>query len=137
MKTVLAIILFLSIVDIQIEDKHTLRLQFEVTQDEVGTIYCSLYDSEGNHMKKAFQAASAPVQNNEATLIFNDLPSGYYTYSFYHDVNQNGTLNANKFGIPKEPYGFSNGQKGTFGPPDFEKAKFQIQNDTLIQIKTK
>jgi uncharacterized protein (DUF2141 family) len=40
-------------------------------------------------------------------------------------------------GIPKEPYGFSNDQKGNFGPPDFQESKIEIRTDTVIQLKIK
>jgi uncharacterized protein (DUF2141 family) len=39
------------------------------------------------------------------------------------------------FGIPKEPYGFSNNAKGFMGPPSFEDAKFVLDHDKTIFIE--
>jgi hypothetical protein len=48
----------------------------------------------------------------------------------YIDENENGKLDTNFFGIPKEQYGFSNNTKA-FGIPKFEAAAFAI--DTYIK----
>ena len=37
------------------------------------------------------------------------------------------------FGAPKEPYQFSNGEKGRFGPPKFDKVKFNFNGDMVIK----
>ena len=39
------------------------------------------------------------------------------------------------FGIPKEPYGFSNDATGFMGPPKFKDAKFTIEANKTITIK--
>lgn len=40
----------------------------------------------------------------------------------YQDLNNDGKLNKGMFGIPTEPYGFSNNAKGSMGPPSFDSA---------------
>lgn len=40
----------------------------------------------------------------------------------YQDVNRDGQLNKNRFGIPTEPYGFTNSVRSQRGPPSFEQA---------------
>jgi uncharacterized protein (DUF2141 family) len=52
-------------------------------------------------------------------------------------VNDNGKLDKNFIGIPKEPYGFSNDKAGSFGPPDFEDILVEVNEDTTISIKIK
>ncbi len=46
-------------------------------------------------------------------------------------------MDRNFLGIPKEGYAFSNNVFGTFGPPKFEKAKFEVKEDIQLEIKMK
>jgi len=47
----------------------------------------------------------------------------------FQDLDGNGLLSKNAVGIPSEPYGFSNGARGLFGPPTFEAAT--LRGDAL------
>lgn len=58
---------------------------------------------------------------------FAGVPSGGYALKAFHDVNANGVLDTNWMGIPKEPYGFGNDAMGTFGPPDYAAASFEVR----------
>lgn len=138
--TFLSILALLSFqVEAQSETTVSLTLEFEATEYEDGSILCALYDSADNHMEddKTFRAGSEEFEGSKAKLVMKDLPQGFYSFSYYHDVDGNGKLDTNFVGIPKEPYGFSNGEKGRLGPPSFEDSKFKIQNDTIISIKIK
>lgn len=76
---------------------------------------------------------SIPVNtSNQVSFITPPMPAGKYAVKVFHDVNNNGELDVNLIGIPKEPYGFSNNARGRFGPPDFSAAAITVQpNDTL------
>jgi hypothetical protein len=53
-----------------------------------------------------------------------------------HDENMGDELNTGLFGIPKEGYGTSNNVKGVFGPPTFERAKFNAEpGEQRVDIK--
>ena len=58
-------------------------------------------------------------------------PRGQYAAVVYHDVNDNGALDKGRFGIPREPYGFSNDARSPFGPPGFEEASFDVNEEPL------
>lgn len=62
-----------------------------------------------------------------------DLPPGRYTVAAYVDDNRNGRQDKNFLGVPKEDYGFSNDARGTFGPPDFAEAAFDIGDNAVFQ----
>lgn len=47
----------------------------------------------------------------------------------FQDLDGNRLLSKNAVGIPSEPYGFSNGARGLFGPPAFEAAV--LRGDSL------
>ena len=59
---------------------------------------------------------------------------GEYTIKIYHDENGNGIHDKNILGIPKEDYAFSNNAVASIGPPDYEKAKFELKNNLIITI---
>ena len=46
-------------------------------------------------------------------------------------LNNNNKLDTNLFGIPKEPYGFSNNARSKWGPPKYEIAKFELNQKVL------
>lgn len=62
-------------------------------------------------------------------ITVDGLAAGTYAIKAFHDINGNGALDTNLIGIPTEPYGFSNGQAGRFGPPSFEAASFELDGD--------
>lgn len=57
----------------------------------------------------------------------------------YQDINRDGELTRNRFGIPVEPFGFSNNARSERGPPSFAQAQVaasstQNDSDRVIQI---
>lgn len=61
-----------------------------------------------------------------------DLNSSTYAVNLFHDENQNGTLDKNLFGIPKEGYAISNNPNGY---PTFKNSSFLLNSDKNITIK--
>jgi uncharacterized protein (DUF2141 family) len=122
----------------QITTGNTLKLNFELTEQNNSQILVALYNSEENHMSNnPFKSAQVEVKNGKAEVVLDVLESGYYSFSYYHDINSNEKLDKNFVGVPTEPYGFSNGEKGRLGPPDFKDCKIYIEKDTTIKINIK
>jgi uncharacterized protein (DUF2141 family) len=115
----------------------TLTIEVSVTKYNKGKIMLALYDHKDHYMKKSYMNSTENVENNKVTIVFEGLKKGEYAFSLFHDVNNNGKLDNNFFGIPKEPYGFSNKQKGRFGPPKFEKVKFAVNENVHQKITIK
>lgn len=78
-------------------------------------------------LEQAVQRAVAVWEGDMAVAIFRDVPPGEYAIVTVHDTNQNGKLDTNFIGIPKEPYGFSNEARGRLGPPAFRAAAFSVE----------
>jgi uncharacterized protein (DUF2141 family) len=68
-----------------------------------------------------------------APLHFDDLPSGHYAISLFHDENGNGKLDT-RFGMPMEGVGFSRNPHLFFGPPSFSAAQFAVTNVAVGQM---
>ncbi|HUB07511.1 MAG TPA: DUF2141 domain-containing protein [Myxococcales bacterium] len=101
----------------------------EGPKGEKGTAVCALYASKDGFPgdeAKALRRTTAPIDGSPATCVFEDLPPGTYAVAAFEDENGNGKCDRNFLGIPKEPVGVSNDAKGTFGPPPFDKARFQL-----------
>lgn len=53
------------------------------------------------------------------------MPEGKYAILAYCDKNSNGKLDESLLGVPKEPYGFSNGKPGKY-ELSFAEAAFEV-----------
>ena len=60
-----------------------------------------------------------------------EVEPGEYAISVHHDDNDNGKMDTNFIGIPKEPTGLSNGAVPKFGPPKYKDAAFRVGNEDL------
>lgn len=78
-------------------------------------------------------AMVAVESTDDITVSIDDLPAGVYAVSVFQDLNENGELDTNFVGYPKEPFGFS-APMGKFGPPKFDKASFTIEAGTTKKI---
>lgn len=98
-------------------------------------LYVKIFQEDG-FLTDHLYVKVIPVSSDPSTIAF-DLPAGKYAVTTFHDVNNNGELDTKLFGIPKEPYGFSNNFKPKFGPPSYEKCAVDIQvgaNDISISL---
>jgi uncharacterized protein (DUF2141 family) len=98
-------------------------------QKSVGVIYITVYDNEEDYMENRYAGAIAKVESEGSLEAVLKIPYGKYAVTIFHDVNEDEELNTNFIGIPKEPYGFSNNPKSSFGPPSFEQSLFEFSED--------
>jgi uncharacterized protein (DUF2141 family) len=100
----------------------------------VGMFGVSLYNSKkgfpGKH-EQAFASVLKKVTSSNDTVVFEHLPYGSYAVSIMHDENNNGKLDTNFFGIPKEGVGVSNNPKIGFGGPKFQDSVFTLDKKEL------
>ena len=73
------------------------------------------------------------VTKSQMSAVFSDVPDGFYAMAIFQDLNHNQELDKKKFGIPAEPFAFSNGALRKFSPPFFEQAKFKISGGQVHQ----
>ena len=102
--------------------------------DEKGHLMVALYSGEESFTKgKSGWSSKVKVTQSEEAITFSDLPDGDYAIKMFHDENDNQKLDFNMLGIPKESYGFSN-NVGRFGQPKYKEAKFNVKENTTIDI---
>jgi uncharacterized protein (DUF2141 family) len=73
----------------------------------------------------AVRTAKAGV-SGAAQVRFQGLAPGPYAVMAFHDRDGDGKLDTRPWGPPSEPYGFSRDARGTFGPPRWEAAVFEL-----------
>ncbi len=139
MKTIVAAFFFLAFLisgpDTFPNGQSSLRIKFE-SKKKTGRMFIAVYDKKEDFLGSHMTAKKITDCNSSgSTLVEIELQHGIYGISVFQDLNENGELDKNWFGIPTEPYGFSNNAKGSFGPPDFEDCSFEFSEDMEINIK--
>jgi uncharacterized protein (DUF2141 family) len=99
-----------------------------------GSVRVGLFINEKDFLKKASTGKVVKVTAHEIVVNFEDLQPGDYAISIIHDENENGALDTNMIGIPKEGFAFGNNAMGTFGPPSFQSSKITIEKDLVKQV---
>ncbi|BDD00216.1 hypothetical protein PEPS_24960 [Persicobacter psychrovividus] len=102
-----------------------------------GKVLFALFSTEEGFPKewdKAYKQGNLSFSDGACRIVFDDLPEGTYAMMVAHDENDNGKIDTNFIGMPKEAVGISNYPK--MGKPDFQKAKFTMngQEKKTIEI---
>jgi uncharacterized protein (DUF2141 family) len=111
-----------------------LEVTVQNIKEKKGTIRVGLFTNEKDFLKKATEGKVVKASGEEIIVSFNNLKPGIYAVSVIHDENENGELDSNFMGIPKEGFGFGNNAMGSFGPPSFDEAKVIIDKDPVKQV---
>lgn len=120
------------------KDVSEFRLYIEGINELKGEIRIAMFDSKEKYTKDPIHAIVLPVDSTTIIWTQEMLPFGEYAIAVYHDKNENGKIDTNFLGIPKEDYGFSNNARGRFGPASWQDSKFIVEDNfysTSIKIK--
>ncbi len=120
---------FAAVLIAPIANASDLTINIEGIKDAGGTISLGLFDEAAYNGDGAVDGASLKVEGDAVTVTFDGLEPGEYAVRLFHDVNDDGEMNTNPFGMPTEPYAFSNDARGRFGPAKWEAAKFTVTAD--------
>lgn len=101
-----------------------------------GQIMVALFDSQadydgGRPVRVAMIAADALT----ARALFEGLAPGDYGMKAFHDVDGDGQMDVNPFGMPTEPFAFSNNAVGNMGPAGWDRASFRVDGATSQTIE--
>lgn len=116
--------------------QNTISVTVNNIEKNKGVIEISLYNQAEAfpHTKGRFKMGNVTVSGNSVTFQFTNIPNGDYAVALYHDVNDNGKMDKNIFGIPKEPYGFSNNVVPKMSAPNFDECMFSVKGATKLTI---
>ncbi|MCG2617821.1 DUF2141 domain-containing protein [Terrimonas sp. NA20] len=106
-----------------------------------GKLYIGWYRSADDFRKsdKAVYQRIVEVDGKEAVDIpFENISPGTYAVAIFLDKNDNGKMDTNMLGIPKEKYGFSNNKYPLTRAATFKESAFEVGgNEHSITIKLK
>jgi uncharacterized protein (DUF2141 family) len=110
-------------------EKATLSVEINGLRSDKGTVILRLWEDKNTWLKKegVLVKAKANIVNGRSVYEFVNVKPGRYALAFVHDENDNGHLDFNFAKIPKEGTGASNNASGTFGPPKFDDAAFDLK----------
>lgn len=118
--------------------QSSLEIHVNNIKSKKGSIRFGLFSTEADYLKNPIEKKVIKSTGKDVTVVFENLQPGDYALSVIHDENENGELDSNALGIPKEGFAFGNNALGSFGPPPFEKAKITIVDQDVKQdIKLK
>jgi len=120
------------------EETYSLTITVKDLRNSKGVIQFAIYNKEGSipdeKYKKYYKKDSVVINDQTATITFNDLPKGRYAINILHDENKNGKVDK-KFIFPKEGIGFSNYESiGMSNRPKFSKASFEVNTNSAKVI---
>src|SRR5687767_10983513 len=137
MKTKIYVLVIMSVIMIPATNGFS-QTRLEVTvkniKDTKGTIRVGLFTNEEDFLKNAAEGKIIKATGKEVTVAFENIKPGDYAISVIHDENENGELDSNMMGLPKEGFAFGNNSMGMFGPPSFEKAKISLGKEPVKQV---
>lgn len=133
MKLIVLMLLMFSAFQTTYAQSNDCTVQITGLKSNSGKCIVYLYkDKKGFPIEPKYAVAttSALIKDSKALAVFKGISSSEYAISVVHDENDNGKLDTNFLGIPKEGIGTSNNAKSTLGPPSYEDSRFIIGNKT-------
>jgi uncharacterized protein (DUF2141 family) len=120
-------------------DELTGILTVEVSglKDATGNVYIAVYNSDSTWLSDATvlskKVAISDALDGELVRTELQLPLGDYALSIFYDKDDDGQLDTNFVGMPKEPIALSNNAVAKFGPPKYADAVFTLGAEPMIQ----
>lgn len=110
------------------EAKGSLTISFTGLESPNGSILLSIYDSEAAFDKNGKPVRDAMIPANAAAVsaVIAGLPAGRYAIKAFHDVDGDRKMASNPFGMPTEPFAFSNNAVANMGPAKWVDAVFTV-----------
>jgi uncharacterized protein (DUF2141 family) len=115
----------------------TVRVELTGLSKASGNIYIAVYDSDQTWLsddtvlQQTVVIADALAGDIVSTELV--LQPGEYAFSIFYDSNNNGKLDTNFIGIPKEPMALSNNARAKYGPPKYKDAVFVLGSEVVTQ----
>ncbi|MDZ4362630.1 DUF2141 domain-containing protein [Brevundimonas sp.] len=117
------------------QEPTSVTFEFE-TGEAGGTVMVALFDSaQAYGARQPVSAQMVPVSDSVTRVTFEGLAPGDYAMTSFHDLDGDGDMDTNPFGMPTEPYAFSNNAVGNMGPASWDRARFDVAGPTVQTIR--
>ncbi len=108
----------------------SIAVTLSTTAKQKGCIRIAVFASvDAYASEESVHSTVTPLSKEQATPLTIELPvlpMGEYAIAAFHDVNDNGKLDRNIFGVPSEPYGFVRDPTSKWRAPKWEEIAFQL-----------
>lgn len=111
-------------------------IALEGVESAKGSIVVCLWDRDAKfpNCEKGEPVKRIVLPATAKSAAFEGLTAGTYAVSAFHDENDNGELDTNFIGFPKEAVAMSNNPR-IMGPPRFKPARFEVAGPTTITLR--
>jgi uncharacterized protein (DUF2141 family) len=96
---------------------------------------CLFNSAEAFEKSNPMACQIVPVSDKKAQAVFQNVPDGTYAIFVFHDTNNNGKMDTNFLGIPKEGYGASRNKLPFAAAPKFSANQFSISQQTALTLQ--
>ena len=103
-KNILLLITVLGFTQGLYAQNQSLTVSIKNISSDKGTLRVGIFNSQNDFMKKQLYGQIIKSKSGNVTVVFENIPAGAYAISIIHDENENGELDSNFFGIPKEGF---------------------------------
>lgn len=143
LKLIITTVSFLFLSNIGVSEKSRINtvVDVEITVKKIknakGKILIGIFkDNPSFEKEKAFKSIilTKETRSNGTLKVTTQLEPGIYGASLLDDENDNGKMDYNFMGIPKEGFGFSNYYFSGFSKPKFDVFKFEVKPHTNPKI---
>ncbi|WP_299112731.1 DUF2141 domain-containing protein [uncultured Winogradskyella sp.] len=117
----------------QEEKGITITVTIDNVKNDIGKVLMSLHSSETFMKGRGIQDAETEIKDGKVSITFKNVLPGEYAIMALHDENGNQRMDFRENGMPLESYGTSNNAMA-FGPPQYDDAKFKVEEKNLEMI---
>lgn len=103
----------------------TLTIELQVKTHQ-GRVMIAIYDEAGWQGGKPVRVAMADAAPARVAAEIAGLAPGRYAVKLFQDLDGDGRMGSNPFGMPTEPFGFSRDAMGAAGQPAWADAAFEV-----------
>jgi uncharacterized protein (DUF2141 family) len=115
-------------------EKRSLKLQILDLKDvPQSTLHIELLDASGVVFETR-SIALAPHSTRQ-TFSIQEVEQEEIAIRLFQDLDGDGELDKNAFGLPTEPFGFSNDPVIRFGPPSTQEILIDLRTKTFTKIR--
>ncbi len=124
-KTLVILLIFqsISLFAVQSFGQSSLDINILNVQINQGKVIVEIFQDSESWLDRPFRETTLPTDAETKTASF-QVPPGKYAIAIYQDTDDDGEMDSNFLGIPKEPIGFGNNYE-PFGKPKFESAAIE------------
>ncbi len=108
------------------------QVEVQNVRADTGVLMIAAYADAASFRKTPVAATQMKAGTATMTVPLCGLAGASVALTLYQDLNGNGRLDTNAFGIPSEPWGASGKTGGAMTPPTWESSAVPLDGSTIV-----